>query len=110
MVNNTLPLCHRPPTPRKGKMASTTLLPFQKSILSSVYSSKTSDLLIMARGLGMRKIICTLMQLYESPQSLVLLVNATPAEESGIGDELSIMGCRKPGLRIVTFEMSSKDR
>lgn len=50
------------------------------------------------------------MQVYESPQNLVILVNATPSEETGIGDELNIMGCRKPGLRIVTYEMSSKDR
>ncbi|KIM21371.1 hypothetical protein M408DRAFT_80635 [Serendipita vermifera MAFF 305830] len=86
------------------------LLPFQKSILSTIHSSQTSDLLIMAGGLGLRKIVCTLLQLYDSPQRLVLLLNATPAEESGIGDDLSIMGCRKPGLRVVTFEMSSKDR
>ncbi|KAG9025430.1 hypothetical protein FS842_005255, partial [Serendipita sp. 407] len=39
-----------------------------------------------------------------------LLLNATPSEESGIGDELGIMGCRRPGLRIVTFEMGSKER
>ena len=86
------------------------LLSFQKSILSAIHGSQTSDLLILAGGLGLRKIVCTLLQLYESPQRLVLLMNATPAEESGIGDELSIMGCRKPGLRVVTYEMSSKDR
>lgn len=64
----------------------------------------------MARGLGLRKIVCNLLSVYDSPQSLVLLLNATQSEEFGIGDELSIMGCRNPGLRIVTFEMGSKDR
>ena len=89
-------------------MVTTSLLPFQKSVLSAIYSPEISDLLLLARGLGLRRVVCTLMQIYESPQDLVLLLNATPSEE--IGDELNIMGCRKPGLRIVTYEMSSKDR
>ena len=50
------------------------------------------------------------MYLYDSPQNLVLLVNATPEEETAIGEELGIMGCRKPGLRIVGYETPSKDR
>ncbi|KAG8807434.1 hypothetical protein FRC17_004460, partial [Serendipita sp. 399] len=91
-------------------MASTPLLPFQKSILSAVHSTQSSDLIVMARGLGLRRIVCELLQHYDAPTSLVLLLNATPSEEAGIGDELGIMGCRKPGLRIVTFEMGSKDR
>ena len=91
-------------------MTTTSLLPFHKSVLSAIHSPETSDLLLLARGLGLRRVVCTLMQIYESPQNLVLLVNATPSEETGIGDELNIMGCRKPGLRIVTYEMSSKDR
>ena len=91
-------------------MATISLLPFHKSILSAVHSPESSDLLLLARGLGLRRVVCTLMQIYESPQNLVILVNATPSEETGIGDELSIMGCRKPGLRVVTHEMNSKDR
>ena len=50
------------------------------------------------------------MKIYDSPQNLILLVNATPEEESAIGEELGIMGCRKPGLRIVGYETPSKDR
>jgi hypothetical protein len=50
------------------------------------------------------------MKIYDSPQSLVLLVNATQEDESEIGEELGIMGCRKPGLRIVGYETGSKDR
>lgn len=37
-------------------------------------------------------------------------INATPEDEAGIGDELSIMGVREPGLRILTYEMSVKER
>jgi DNA excision repair protein ERCC-4 len=86
------------------------LLPYQKDILERIHDPATSDLLVIARGLGLRQIVCTLMKIYDSPQSLVLLVNATQEEESEIGEELGIMGCRKPGLRVVGYETGSKDR
>lgn len=86
------------------------LLPYHKGILEHIHDPATSDLLVIARGLGLRRIVCTLMKIYDSPQSLVLLVNATPEEESEIGEELGIMGCRKPGLRVVGYETGSKDR
>ncbi|CAA7266441.1 unnamed protein product [Cyclocybe aegerita] len=88
----------------------TALLSFHKSIIERIHDPATSDLLILARGLGLRKIVCTLMKIYDSPQNLVLLVNATPEEESAIGEELGIMGCRRPGLRVVGYETASKDR
>jgi DNA excision repair protein ERCC-4 len=47
------------------------------------------------------------MKIYNSPQSLVLLVNASPEEEVAIGEELGMMGCRKPGLRVVGYEVNS---
>ena len=86
------------------------LLPYHKGILENIHDPATSELLILARGLGLRRIICTLMQIFDSPQNLVLLVNATPEEESGIGEELGIMGCRRPGLRVVGYETASKER
>lgn len=86
------------------------LLPFHKAILEAVHDPSTSDLLILARGLGLRRIVCTLMSIYDSPQSLVLLVNASQEEEAAIGEELGIMGCRRPGLRIVGYEMARKER
>jgi hypothetical protein len=93
-----------------GKMAPIPLLPLHKSMLANMHSTQTSDLLILARGLGLRTVVCNLLQLYDSPKSLVLLMNASPAEEAGLRDELGVMGCRNPGLRVVTFEMGSKDR
>ncbi|KAG6890517.1 hypothetical protein C0995_007716 [Termitomyces sp. Mi166 len=87
-----------------------TLLSFHKAILEKIHDPATNDLLILARGLGLRRIICTLMKIYDSPQNLVLLVNATPEEESEIGEELGLMGCRRPGLRVVGYETVSKDR
>lgn len=86
------------------------LLPFHKTILENIHDPATSDLLVLARGLGLRRIICTLLKVYDSPANLVLLVNATPEEESAIGEQLGIMGCRNPGLRIVGHELGKKDR
>lgn len=50
------------------------------------------------------------MKIYDSPQNLVLLVNASQEEEAAIGEELGTMGCRKPGLRVVGYEMGKRDR
>lgn len=86
------------------------LLPFHKSILENIHDPATSEFILLARGLGLRRIVCKLMQIYDSPQNLVLLVNSTPEEEAAIGEELGIMGCRNPGLRIVGFETGRKDR
>ena len=86
------------------------LLPFHKTILEKIHDPATSELLILARGLGLRRLVCHLLQIYDSPTNLVFLVNASQEEESAIGEELTIMGCRRPGLRIVTFDTGKKDR
>jgi DNA excision repair protein ERCC-4 len=91
-------------------MSEDTLLPFHRVILEAIHDPSTSDFVLVARGLGLRKIVCTLMKIYDSPQSLVLLVNASPEEEAAIGEELGIMGCRKPGLRAVDYEMPKRER
>ena len=87
-----------------------TLLAFHKSIVEKIHDPLTSELLLLTRGLGLRRIVCKLLQIYQSPQNLVLLVNATQEEEAAIGEQLSIMGCRKPGLRVVDFQTAAKDR
>ena len=87
-----------------------TLLPFHKSILEKIHDPLTSELLLIARGLGLRRVICKLLQIYDSPQNLVILVNASPEEAAAIGEELGVLGCRKPGLRLVDFETSRRDR
>ncbi|KAL4069136.1 hypothetical protein J3A83DRAFT_4096140 [Scleroderma citrinum] len=86
------------------------LLPFHKEILEKIHDPSTSELLLLARGLGLRRVVCTLMKIYDSSQNLVLLVNATPEEEAAMGEELGIMGSRKPGLRVVGYEMGKRDR
>ena len=86
------------------------LLPFQRSLLEKIHDPATSELVLIARGLGLRRIVCQLLQIYDARTNLVLLVNATPEDESAIGEELGILGCRKPGLRIVGFEKGKKER
>lgn len=86
------------------------LLPFHISITEKLSDPSNNDLLLLSRGLGLQRIICKLLQIYDSPSNLVLLVNASPGEENGIGEELSILGCRRPGLRIVGYEMGKRDR
>ena|ERR1700722_3425555 len=86
------------------------LLPFHKTILECIHDPSTNDLLILARGLGLRRIVCTLLNIYYSPSSLVLLLNTAPDEDSAIGAELGIMGCRNPGLRLAGYEMGRRER
>ncbi|KAG8927958.1 hypothetical protein FRC01_006670 [Tulasnella sp. 417] len=86
------------------------LLSYQRSLVTEVHDPKTSDLVIIGRGLGLQKIVCTLLQIYDGPQNLVLLINASGEEEKSIGSQLGTMGVRNPGLRIVDYEMSKKDR
>lgn len=86
------------------------LLPFHKAILEEIHDPATSDLIVLARGLGLRRIVCSLLQIYDSPKSLILLVSATDEEQTAIGEELGIMGCRRPGLRVVDYETSKNDR
>ena len=87
-----------------------TLLAFHKAILEKIHDPSTSELLLIARGLGLRRLLCKLLQIYDSPQNLIILVNASPEEAAAIGEELGVLGCRKPGLRLVDFESSRRDR
>ena len=58
------------------------LLPFHNAILEKIHDPGSSEFVLLARGLGLRRIVCKLLQIYDSPQSLVILVNATPEEEA----------------------------
>lgn len=92
-------------------MSSSKLLKFQETIAESICDPGSSDLLVLARGLGLRKIICTLLKRYASPKKLVVLVGANEVDEDvGIGSQLSTMGVRNPGLQILNHETDSKYR
>ncbi|KAL8283775.1 hypothetical protein RQP46_005207 [Phenoliferia psychrophenolica] len=86
------------------------LLPFQRYLLSQLIPPADSSrdtgnaLLILARGLGLRSIVATLLKIHRSPSSLVLVVNANSDEERGLSEEVGVK------LRAVSYEMPSKDR
>ena len=88
------------------KMSSIQLLPFQRRIYEQLTApAPDSDgLLLLARGLGMRSILCCMVETFTEDESLVVIVNATPEEEQGIAAELG------QKLTIVGFEMPAKDR
>ncbi|CAG8504551.1 10589_t:CDS:10 [Paraglomus brasilianum] len=83
-------------------------LPYQSQILTDILS--TSAFLILARGLGIRRIMCAVMKLYSRPETLVILLNTPTGEEEYIKEELLGMGVGRPGLRIVNNELSAKER
>jgi hypothetical protein len=152
------------------------ILPFHKRIIRDIADPQEDDLLVIAKGLGMRRVVCNLLKLYDGERNLVILVrrrvsyvctrvpdegadyavsffllaaacflliyqrcpspvichlpsvashlpspichlptptpqvNATPNDESGLGEQLSTMGVRRPGLRVVGFEVDAKAR
>lgn len=103
-----MPMTDRVPS---GVTMSSTLLHFQAGIVDEIRDPASSDLLLLGRGLGMRRIVCTLLKQYASPDKLVILVGANSAEEDvSIGSQLSTMGIRNPGLRIVGHEMDKRER
>nr|WJN24989.1 single-stranded DNA endonuclease [Pseudozyma flocculosa] len=99
-----------------GILQRAALLPFHCQIVDSLVPGQDDSpdegdaLVIIARGLGLRRIVSTILRIFDSPNSLVVLVNATSEEESGIGEELTTLGVRKPGLRAIHHEMPAKQR
>ncbi|PWN35969.1 uncharacterized protein FA14DRAFT_146072 [Meira miltonrushii] len=115
-----------------GHVASVVhLLPFQRQIIHSLIpgarqrqkkgkdqkeSSHHDDddpdvLLILARGLGLRTIIASILRLYDGPTNLVILVNAkSTREEDGLREELKTMGVKKPGLQSISHHTTSAQR
>ncbi|BEJ11286.1 hypothetical protein CspHIS471_0107080 [Cutaneotrichosporon sp. HIS471] len=85
-------------------------LSFHKSIIREICRPQKDDLLILAKGLGLRRIVTALLKTYDRKEDLVMVINAHPEDEAGMGDELSIMSVREPGLRILTYEMGVKER
>lgn len=92
------------------------LLPFQRRILHALVPPPDAPLddgdvlLILGRGMGLRAIVAALLRMYDNKDSLVILVGASDDEAQGIGEELDIMGARKPGMRRVGFNMANTQR
>lgn len=67
-------------------------------------------LIILAKGLGLRSIIASILKIYDAPTNLVIIANARPDEEAGLSEELTTLGVRKPGLRTIGYETNAKTR
>ena len=52
------------------------LLSFHRQIIEEIAPPEHDDLLILAKGLGLRKILCTMMKIYDSEHNLILLVHS----------------------------------
>ena len=50
-------------------------LSFHKEIIREICRPQKDDLLIMAKGLGMRRVICALLKTYDRKEDLVLVVS-----------------------------------
>ncbi|BGP57899.1 DNA repair protein RAD16 [Rhodotorula sphaerocarpa] len=100
----------RPPNTKKGSLEVAELLPFQRSLLQQLVPpddalpSTNDAMVIMARGLGLRTVVTTFLKIYDIPEKLVLLVNATPEEERGYAEEVGMR------LKVVAYELPEAQR
>lgn len=65
--------CHLFLTP--AVFAMSRALPFVKEIIQEIAPPDHDDLLIIAKGLGLRRIVATMLKIYDGPRNLVLLVS-----------------------------------
>ncbi|GAA6043104.1 hypothetical protein JCM8097_008424 [Rhodosporidiobolus ruineniae] len=100
----------KPPDGSKRPLEATSLLPFQRAILSQLVPPEdappsTNDaMLLIARGLGLRTIVTTFLKIYDMPEKLVLVINATEEEERGFTEEVGMR------LKAVGFETGEAAR
>ncbi|ORX93909.1 DNA repair endonuclease XPF [Basidiobolus meristosporus CBS 931.73] len=83
-------------------------LEYHRQIFAELLSA--DGLLILARGLGLRRILCNFLKLHADPKNLVLLINTETDEEQQIREELNCLGCNKPGLKVINNETSVSER
>eukprot|EP00158_Paraphelidium_tribonemae_P008178 Partr_v1_DN28501_c0_g1_i16_m73448 putative Excision repair cross-complementing rodent repair deficiency, complementation group 4 len=82
-------------------------LPFQRQIFAEMCADDA--LLVLGSGLGLDDIMAAFISLYVDSRCLVLLINASAEDELRLV-ELLIPGCPKPGLRVITNEVTSQER
>ena len=89
------------------------LLPYHRAILERLVpeDDQLRDLLVIsAPGLGLRRVVTTLLRVYYSPQHLVLLLNAEPRDVKGINHDLGTLGLRHDVIQPLHYEMPSIQR
>ncbi|GAA5837199.1 hypothetical protein JCM5353_001595 [Sporobolomyces roseus] len=101
----------QPPNAKRKKLDdSQALLPFQRDLLTELIPSEgatptsTDGMVIMARGLGLRSVVTTFLKIYDMPEKLVFLLNATADEERGFAEEVGMR------LKIVGYDLPEATR
>ncbi|GAA6017470.1 hypothetical protein JCM11491_006835 [Sporobolomyces phaffii] len=79
------------------------MLPFQTEILSELTTGPDA-MVVLARGLGLRSIVTTFLKVYDMPEKLVFLLNATPDEERGFAEEVGMR------MKIVGYDLPEATR
>lgn len=83
-------------------------LQYQRDIIQEVVEE--DGLLILARGLGLRRLVCTLLKIYDDPRNLVLVISLSQQDEQGFAEELAMLGVKKPGMTFIHNERAQKER
>lgn len=91
------------------------LLPFHRSIVASLVPGDDDlehrdRLVVLAPGLGLRRIVATLLRAYYSKQNLVLLVNASSRDLTGINHDLGTLGLPHNTVQSLHHETAAKQR
>lgn len=55
------------------------MLPFQRQLITDICTDDA--LVVLGRGLGLQMILLELIKIYAVPEALILLINATDADE-----------------------------
>lgn len=91
------------------------LLPYHRAIVSSLVPDSDDPevrdrLVVLAPGLGLRRIVATLLRVYYSRQNLVLLINASPRDLAGLNHDLGTLGLPHDFVQNLHHETAAKQR
>ncbi|XP_062509899.1 DNA repair endonuclease XPF-like [Corticium candelabrum] len=85
------------------------LLEYESQMFAEIVAE--DGFLIAAKGLGLDNVIIKLLELYNDPGTLVLVLNMTPSEETYFIEELEMTDAAKHRLPVLlTNEFTSKER
>lgn len=90
------------------------LLPFHRAILHRLIPAENDELrdllVILAPGLGLRKVVSTLLRVYARPNSLILVLNASESEVAAMNHCISMLGMNENVIQDIHHDMSAKQR
>lgn len=90
------------------------LLPFHRAILSRLIPEEHEDsrnlLVILAPGLGLRKVVSTLLRVYAQPNSLILVLNASESEVTAMNHSISMLGMNENVIQDIHHDLTAKQR